>query len=50
MANITRLRVVLVLNAECLDTALRRGILAIYHKPLRCIIAIINCLPTELEQ
>jgi hypothetical protein len=33
-------------NEECLDTALSRGILAIYHKPLRCLIAIINWLPT----
>ena len=28
-------------NTECLDTALSRGLLAIYHKP----IAIINWLP-----
>ena len=33
-------------KAECLDTAVSRGILAIYHKPLRCIIAIINWLAT----
>ena len=33
-------------NEECLDTALSCGILAIYHKPLRCLIAIINWLPT----
>ena len=40
MANIPRLRAVLmwlravlIRNAECLDTALSQGILAIYHKP-----------------
>uniref|UniRef100_A0A674ATX4 Unc-51 like kinase 4 n=1 Tax=Salmo trutta TaxID=8032 RepID=A0A674ATX4_SALTR len=35
---------------DSLDTALSRGILAIYHKPLRYFIAIINWLPMELEQ
>ena len=40
MANIARH------NVECLDTALSRGILAIYNKPLRCLIAIINWSPT----
>ena len=34
MTNIPRLRAVLTQdNAECLDTALISGILAIYHKP-----------------
>ena len=33
-------------NAEFLDTALSPDILAIYHKPPRCLIAIINWLPT----
>ena len=33
-------------NMEFLDTALSRGILAIYYKPQRCLIAIINLLPT----
>ena len=33
-------------NEECLDTALSRDILAIYHKPTRYLIASINCLPT----
>jgi hypothetical protein len=35
MANIPCLRAVLMRNAECLDTALSRGILAIYKKPSR---------------
>uniref|UniRef100_A0A8C8CSG8 Synapsin III n=1 Tax=Oncorhynchus tshawytscha TaxID=74940 RepID=A0A8C8CSG8_ONCTS len=34
------------LNAECLDTALSCGMLAIYHQPPKCLIAIINWLPT----
>jgi hypothetical protein len=42
MANIPQLRAVLMRNTECLDTALSPGILAIYHKPLRCLIDIIN--------
>ena len=47
MANIPQLKAVLKHdNVECLDTALRRGILAIYHNPPRCIIAIIKWLPT----
>ena len=33
-------------KAECLAIALSHGILAIFHKPLRCLIAIINWLPT----
>ena len=33
-------------QCKCLDTALSHGILAIYHKPPRCLIAIINWLPT----
>ena len=45
MANIPRLMTVLMRNAECLDAALNHGILAIYHKPLRCLIAIMNWLP-----
>ena len=32
--------------AECLDTALIRGIRAVYHKPPRCLNAIINWLAT----
>ena len=49
MANIPRPSAVLMHdNAECLDTALSRGILTIYHKPPRCLIAIINWLPTKL--
>ena len=40
MANIPRLRDVL---KQYLDTA--HDILALYHKPLRCLIAIINLLP-----
>ena len=45
-ANIPQLRAVLMHNVECLDTALSRGILAIYHKPPRRLTAIINWLPT----
>ena len=46
MARIQQLKAVLRSGAECLDTALSRGILAIYHKPQRCLIAIVNWLPT----
>ena len=45
MVNIPQLRAVLR-HDECLDTALSRGIVTIYHKPPRCLIAIINWLPT----
>ena len=37
-------------KVEFLDTAHSHGMLVIYHKPLRCLIAIMNCLPTQLEQ
>jgi hypothetical protein len=37
-------------NVECLDTAISRGILAIYHKPPRCLIAIINWLPKSSKK
>ena len=48
MVNIPRLRAVVIArrNAESLDTGRSRGILAIYHKPPRILIAIINWLPT----
>ena len=42
MANITRLRAV---SRSCVRTALSLVILAIYHKPRRYLIAIINWLP-----
>jgi hypothetical protein len=45
IANIPRLMPVLMHNAECLDKARSRGILAICHKPPRCLIDIIKWLP-----
>ena len=45
MASIPRIRAVLMHDATCLDKAISRGILAIYHKPPRCLIAIISWLP-----
>jgi hypothetical protein len=36
-------------KAECLDTALSRGILAIYHNPPRCLTAIIKLVTNVIR-